>query len=107
MPDYNSIVTELKKELLIVTQESYGLIKKDAEKNVNEFFNECESDLIRWTDLLSEDEITLNEFKNLVNAQKDLLKVEILKQKAVTQIEIDTFKDKVVQIIIGVIIKFI
>ncbi len=104
MPDYTPIFIELKNELLIASQQTLGLGKKDADENVKLFFATYESDLLKWMDALNKGNLTHDEFESLVNAQKDLLKVDYLKQKGIQQIKMDQYKEKVIDIVIKIVI---
>lgn len=57
--------------------------------------------LQRWSEQLANGELSEEDFRFLLDSQKDLLELEALKQKGLAQADLDRLKNAVVDTIVG------
>ena len=101
--DFEEILKKLRENLLSLISSQYGELKKEGENAVNQFLNKSKDKLKKWTELLSENKITLDEFEWLLNSQKDLFELNALHQAGISKISLGHFKNKAIKTIVDVI----
>lgn len=77
-----------------------------AEADGKAFLLETKEDLKRWTRLLSNGDITREEFEFLVGSKEDLLKLTALKKLGLTKVRIQMFQTAVIGLIIDTAFDF-
>ncbi|MDY0781622.1 hypothetical protein [Tenacibaculum sp. IB213877] len=103
MIDFEKILQELKKVLTDLFKDKYSEFTKESKKDVEAILSDSKEKLERWTILLAEGKITLQDFKWLLEAQKDLLHMKALYKVGVSKISLGHFKNKVINTIFDVI----
>ena len=79
----------------------------DAAKGDGEqFLRDTRDDLKRWTTLLSNGELTRDEFEFLVGSKEDLLKLVGLKQLGLTKVRLQMFQAAVIGLVIDTAFDF-
>jgi len=73
---------------------------KEATKDGKQFLDDLKDDLVRWTKLVEEKKLTKDEFKFLVNGQKDLAKMHALTQAGMAAVRIDRMRVALVDLVI-------
>jgi hypothetical protein len=68
---------------------------------VNDFIQTSRNDLKRWIEELARGEIDKEEFENLVKGQADLVEMHALKQAGLAAVQIDSFVNGVLDIVIS------
>lgn len=101
--DFEKILNELKGNLLELFNDKYGNFTKESKKDIDAFLKESRNKLERWTMLLKEQKLTLEDFEWLVKSQKDLFHLKALQTAGVSRISLGHFKNKVVKTIVNVI----
>ena len=76
---------------------------KRAVKDAKAFIKESEEQLEIWIKQLKNNEITEKNFESLLRGERDLAKMEALKQLGLAQVAIDTFTRGVIDIIINAV----
>ncbi|TYP99487.1 hypothetical protein C7447_10187 [Tenacibaculum adriaticum] len=107
MIDFEKILKELKNVLLTLFKEKYSEFKSESVKDIDEILKQSRDRLERWTLLLAEGKLTLEDFEWLLNAQKDLLHMKALHKVGVSKISLGHFKNKVIKTIFDVIKGFV
>ncbi len=102
--DFNEILKELKSALTKLFGEKWEDLKGDSKKDVEQFLNDSKDKLERWTLLLANQDITLDDYEWLVKSQKDLLLMKALHKAGVSKISLGHFKNRVVKTIVSVVI---
>jgi hypothetical protein len=105
MSDFKKIIEEILKEIKSLAEETFKEHKDKAFKDGKAFLNKIEDDLERLSNLLVDGQITLEEFKWLVRAKKDLAEMVLLKQAGLALVKIDKFKDNLLNLIIDSLLK--
>lgn len=107
MVDFNEIFEEIKKSIALLISNTLQDFKKNAEKDVNDFYEKSKEKLQRWTKSLTDGGLTKEDFEFLVKSQKDLLELSALKQAGLAEIRLDKFKNDVLNVVINTIFKLI
>lgn len=103
--DFEPILKELKESLLKLFKENLADFKKEGKKDIEAFLDQSKDKLKRWTELLSSGELDLDDFKWLVQSQKDLLLFHALYQTGISRIKVGHLKNKVINTIIEIVSK--
>lgn len=100
--DFDKILKELKTTLVTLFNDKYELTK-ESKKDIDAFLKESRDKLERWTILLKEQKLTIEDFEWLVKSQKDLFHLKALQIAGVSKISLGHFKNKIVKTIVDVI----
>lgn len=101
--DFDKILQELKKSLVSLFSEKFGEFSKESKKDIELFLSESKDKLERWTSLLAQGKLTVEDFEWLVESQKDLFKMKTLQAAGISKISLGHFKNKVVKTIVDTI----
>jgi hypothetical protein len=101
--DFKEIFSELKKEITTLAQATVKNYTKEAVADGKQFLLESEEKLKRWTLLLADKQLTTEDFEWLVLSQKDLAKMEALKQSGLALARIDAFRLSLLNLIIDTV----
>ncbi len=101
--DFEEILKELKASLLQLFGEKWEDLKGESKKDVEQFLKDSKEKLKRWTVLLANGDITLDDYEWLVKSQKDLLLMKALHRAGVSKISLGHFKNKIIRVIIDVV----
>lgn len=71
----------------------------DAKNDGVAFLNDTKADLQKWVNELAAGDMTTEEFKSLVNGQKDLLEMVALRKAGEAAITIDKFKNSLLNLV--------
>jgi hypothetical protein len=105
--DFDEIFNKLKKEITTLAKSTVQNYAKEAVADGKLFLQESEEKLKRWTRLLAEQQLTTEDFEWLVLSQKDLAKMEALKQAGLALARIDAFRLSLLNLIIDTIFTII
>ncbi|MDE1207914.1 hypothetical protein [Tenacibaculum larymnensis] len=101
--DFEKILQELKNSLTFLFNDKYSEFSKESKKDIELFLNESKDKLKRWTSLLAQGKLNLEDFEWLVESQKDLFKMKALQTAGISKISLGHFKNKVVKTIVDTI----
>ncbi|UKJ07160.1 hypothetical protein [Solitalea lacus] len=107
MPEFQNILTELKKDIIELAKLTFKNYKNEAETDVREFLTNSEEKLKRWTQLLAKKELTQEEFATLTKGLKDSAEMKLLKQAGLTKIRLDEFKGSLINLINDTVFNFL
>jgi len=103
--DIDQIIKELKTELLNVLGKKYNEFKPEIQKDINNFLKKSQEKLERWTVLLADKAITIEEFEWLLKSQKDLTVLQALQTAGVSKIRLNNIKNSIIKTASDVITK--
>ncbi len=103
MSKFDELWEQLKKEIGEYVESSWADLKDDALADSEEFLNKTKEDLKRWTNLLQKGELSLDDFKWLLEGKKDLAVLEALKRVGITQLSANRFINGLLDIIVSVV----
>ena len=105
--DFEEILKQLKVNLLELVNNDFTDFKDSGEEIVNTFLENSKDKLKRWTQLLVNEEIDLEEYEWLLKSQKDLFEMNALLAAGISKIKIGRFKNKAIKTIVDVMCKLI
>ncbi|MEE4001687.1 hypothetical protein V1T75_15180 [Tenacibaculum sp. FZY0031] len=101
--DFDKILQELKKSLLSLFDDTFSEFSQESKKDIERFLNESKDKLERWTSLLAQGKLTVEDFEWLVKSQKDLFQMNALQAAGISKISLGHFKNKVINTIVNTI----
>jgi len=101
MSSFDDFKNELESELKDLIQKSWNAVSGQATADAKDFVEQSEADLQRWTALLANRSLTLQDFEFLLAAKKDLAELSALKEAGLAQVQLDRFINGVVGAIIN------
>jgi hypothetical protein len=102
MADFDDFFDALKDEIVDLAANHLEDLQDQAVEDTEQFLDDSKEDLKRWTRLLEEGAISKRDFESLVKGQKDLAKMEALKQAGLAAVEVDRFRKNLFDRITGV-----
>lgn len=81
--------------------------KKEFETDLKEYFDNSKDLLKKWTKLLAEKQIDKDEYELLIESQKDLMVLILLKHKGYSRIRLTALATKVFDIVIEIFFKIL
>jgi F0F1-type ATP synthase membrane subunit b/b' len=90
--DFQTLFDQLKKEVSSLAVSSVKEFKKEAEADGQNLLESLKQNLQNWTVELATGEISKEDFEFLVMGQKELIEMNILKQKGMALIDLDKLK---------------
>ncbi|MGW8208159.1 MAG: hypothetical protein ACWGO2_04045 [Syntrophobacteria bacterium] len=106
MADFDKYFDKLVKNLEDLVKNNWKDFLDAAEADGKAFLLETKEDLKRWTRLLSNGDLTREEFEFLVGSKEDLLKLKALKKLGLTKVRIQMFQTAVIGLIIDTAFDF-
>lgn len=91
----------LKANILEIAKNQLNHFKLQAVMDGVMFATELQTDLIRWNQQYRVGLLTEEEFKWFVESKKDLAEMFFLKQSGVTTIQLDTFMNSLVTVVVS------
>lgn len=90
----------LNNEITDLAKKKFKNFAKEAISDAAAFLQETEDDFKRWSTAVAEGKMSIKDFKWLVKSKQDRAKMGVLKDKGITQIEIDKFREAVLDLIL-------
>jgi len=107
MTDLNSIWSGIQSGVEQLAKQTFSDLKDAAVSDATDFLNETKDNLTRWTDDLISGKLSKDELESLINGQKDLGEMKLLKDAGIALIELDKFKQGVMKIAFDAITKLV
>lgn len=101
--NFKDIFESLKEGVSSLAETSLQDFISQAKTDGKNILDSLKSNLKKWTQQLEDGDLSLDDFKFLVLAQKDLIEMVALKQAGVAMIEAVKFKNSVFNLIINTI----
>ena len=100
MPDQKKLFKEMEQQITSLAESTVSNFKKQAIADAKQILADLKHDLIRWTNLLAEKKIKINEFEWLVNSDKELIKMKSLENAGLAATRVSAFGLGVINIVI-------
>ncbi len=97
--DFDGFLDEVSRELTGLASETAGEFRDDAIADGKAFVNGARERLERWTVQLAAGELSKEDFTDLLEGEKDLAELAILKRTVMTKVQLNRFKDGLIGII--------
>lgn len=101
--DFEKLLKEIKSALVELFGEKWRDLKGESKKDINQFLEDSKEKLKRWTELLVNGAIDLEDYEWLLKSQKDLMLMQALHSAGVNKISLGHFKNNVIKTIINVV----
>ncbi|MGV8877493.1 MAG: hypothetical protein ACOH2A_00545 [Sphingobacteriaceae bacterium] len=98
--DFAQIFNQLKDEAIGQAKTAFKDRTREAENDASELLERMKEKLSRWTVLVADGSLTIDDFKFLVNSQKDLITMHALAQAGETAIAVDNLKNGIIDTIV-------
>ncbi len=105
MADFENTFNELKSGLVSLIT---GTVKKRSEEALEAgktYLESLKNDLKTWSEQVVSGELSLEDVEWLVRSKKDLGEMILLKEKGLSMVAIDNFKNELSQMLIGAVTK--
>jgi hypothetical protein len=99
--DIGSVLKSIEDQAKALAEKLFKQYTHQAVSDVRDFLQKSTENLKRWVEELARGEIDKDEFKSLVKGQADLAEMRALKQAGLAAVQIDTFTNGVLDIIIS------
>jgi hypothetical protein len=99
--DVNNILKEIKGNLLTLVGGKFEDLKSETKKDIEDFLKASKVKLERWTLLLAEGHISPEEYKWLIESQKDLVVLKGLYAAGVSKIKLGHLKNSILSNVIN------
>ena len=99
--EFKDILKEIKGNLLDLMGTKFDDLKSEAKKDVQDFLSASKEKLERWTTLLAEGNLTIQDYKWLVESQKDLVVLKGLYAAGVSKIKLGHLKNSILDTVIN------
>jgi hypothetical protein len=101
MPTFDYFLTQLRAAIGTLAAKDLGSLELAALKDGTAFIQSARADLETWTAQLTKKEISPDEFADLVEGEKDLAKMEALKEAGLAMVKIQQFQADLIQTVIN------
>jgi hypothetical protein len=86
--DFEKLLAQIKSELTIIFNDKWKDLNTEAKKDIDQFIDNSKSKLERWTKLLASGDLNLEDFKWLIESQKDLITLQAIQKTGVSKISL-------------------
>lgn len=104
MANFDEILQDLKDNALALIKSTLLDYKDQAQDDVTIFFNSSKVKLEKWTTALINGDLSKEDYKWLLESQKDLMVMNGLKQAGLAKIQIDKLKNALVNMIVDTVV---
>lgn len=101
MPGFGDFLSTVKTDVAKLIEKNLSDYADAATSDCDDFLDSIKADLLRWTELLAQNQLTLQDFEFLVKGKKDLAELEALRQQGLAQIRMNKFKNGLISTVIG------
>ena len=105
--DFQNVVETLKTEVTNLALSTVNNYKSEATADALNMLNMMKENLSTWTMELADGKMSTKDFEFLVLGQKELIEMNALKQAGLAMIQVDEFKNSILNLIIKTVIGLI
>ena|SRR5947209_15894207 len=99
--DIGDILKSVENQAKTLAEKMFKRYTQQAVSDVKDFIQKSRDDLQRWIEELARGEMDKDEFESLIKGQADVAEMRALKQAGLAAVQIDTFIDGVLDIVIS------
>ena len=100
MAEQKQLFKDMEQQFISLAESTVSNYKKQAVADAKQILADLKPNLIRWTALLADKQIKVNEFEWLVNSDKELMKMKALENAGLAATRIAAFGSGVINIVI-------
>ena len=101
MPGVDDFLRTLGERIAALASDTFKRHAAAARRDAEEFLARTRADLARWTQLLADGQLTLDDFQWLVKARLDVAKLAALKQAGLAKARLDGFRRALLETVLG------
>ncbi len=101
--DFEELLKSIKASLVEEFGDQWEGLKGAVKKDIDQFLEKSRTKLKRWTLLLANGDLTIDDFEWLVRSQKDLMVLKSLQSAGLHKISLGHFRNKVIRRIVDII----
>ena len=105
--DFQNVLETLKTEVTNLALSTVNNYKSEATADALNMLNMMKENLSTWTMELADGKMSTKDFEFLVLGQKELIEMNALKQAGLAMIQVDEFKNSILNLIIKTVIGLI
>jgi hypothetical protein len=98
--NFDSILKSTEDQTKALAQKLFKQYTQQALSDLQDFAQKSKADLERWTQELLQIKIDADEYRSLVQGQLDVAEMRALKQAGLAQVQIDTFTNGFLDILV-------
>jgi hypothetical protein len=99
--DIGDILKSVEDQAKTLAEKMFKRYTQQAVSDVKDFIQKSGDDLKRWIEDLARGEMDKDEFESLIKGQADVAEMRALKQAGLAAVQIDTFIDGVLDLVIS------
>ena len=99
--DIEGILKSVEDQTKALAQQQFKQYTQQALGDVKSSLQDAKEDLKRWIEELARGDIDKDEFESLVQGQIDVAKMQALKQAGLAQVQIESFVNGVIDIVVN------
>ena len=103
MEDFDQILKKIKAELITAFGDKWKDLSSESKKDIDQFLGDSEDKLKRWTFLLANGAIDLEDYEWLLKSQKDVMLMQTLYSAGISKLKIGHLKNKAIKTILSVV----
>ena len=97
--DFDGFLDEVSRKLTDLASETAGEFRDDAIADGKSFVTGARERLEKWTAQLATGELSKEDFAFLLEGEKDLAEMAVLKRTVMTKVQLNRFKDGLIGVI--------
>ncbi len=105
MADFGSLFQDMTNQIGAYAQKTIPEHVTQAMDDATKFLNKTKSKLQEWALAVEQGKMSVEDVEWLLGSEKDLAEMNALKQKGLTKIKADEFKNQMVNIVVNTISK--
>jgi hypothetical protein len=105
MPDFDAFLDQLEDDIVDLADAHFDELREQAVQDGEAFLDRTEADLKRWTTLLETGRLSREEMASLVRGQKDLARMNALKQAGLAAVEATRFRDALLERVVSTAVR--
>ncbi|HYR21557.1 MAG TPA: hypothetical protein VEP30_01355 [Chthoniobacterales bacterium] len=99
--DINGLLKNVEDQTKALAQKQFKQYTQQAVGDVKDLLEKSKADLKRWVEELARGEMDKDEFESLVKGQLDVAEMRALKQAGLAEVQIESFVNGVVDIVVN------
>ena len=100
MSNFDDFMDAIKAGSKDLAQELFSDYQTEAKADTQAFLDKSKEDLKRWTKLLAQQDLSEQDFSDLVQAKKALAEIHLLRQKGVALTKLERFRSGLINLVI-------
>lgn len=101
MSKFDDYVQAIREGVKVLAKDTFGDFLKEADVDAKAYLEKIKVRLNEWTIELAENKISQDDFKDLVEAQKDLAAIHALTQAGVALVKCERFRSGLIELVIN------